>query len=105
MILKENLEAKIEETKSKYTPKLLLCSVCGAPITRDNKSGKCSICVKKSEIKPDRETLKELVFNNSFVAIGKLYGVSDKAVVKWCISYNLPHLRSEIKKYKVEDWN
>lgn len=95
----------IEDTKSKYTSKPLFCSVCGAPITKDSKSGKCSICMKKSEIKPDRETLKDLVFHNSFVAVGKLYGVSDKAVVQWCISYKLPHLRSEIKKYTVEDWN
>lgn len=95
----------IEETQTKYMAKPRLCSVCGAPITADSKSGKCSVCVRKSTIKPDRETLKTLVFYNSFVAIGKQYGVSDKAVTKWCLSYNLPHLRSEIKKYSYEQWN
>lgn len=95
----------IESTNQKLSAKPRYCSVCGVPITKDSKSGKCAVCVKKSEIKPDRETLKDLVFHNTFIAIGKQYGVSDKAVVKWCCSYGLPHLRSEIKKYTLEDWN
>ena len=38
------------------------------------------------------------LLNNSFLAVGKKYGVSDNAVRKWCKSYNIPSKASEYKK-------
>jgi hypothetical protein len=35
----------------------------------------------------------------SFRGVGKLYGVSDKAIVKWFKHYNLPTSKEELKKY------
>ena len=40
----------------------------------------------------------------SFEAIGRDYGVSGNAIKKWCISYELPFKKSDIKKYSNEDW-
>lgn len=47
---------------------------------------------------------KQLIRNNSFVAIGKLYGVSDNAIRKWCKWENLPYKVKEIKSYSDEEW-
>lgn len=39
--------------------------------------------------KPTKETLMGLIWNFPTTNIGTLFGVSDKAVEKWCKSYNL----------------
>ena len=53
---------------------------------------------------PTREVLKELIKTDSFVSIGKQFGVSDNMVRKWCKKYNLPFTKTEIKRYSEEDW-
>lgn len=55
--------------------------------------------------RPTREKLKQLIRVNSFVSIGKIYGVSNTSIIKWCLYYKLPHKKSEIKKYSEEEWN
>ena len=57
---------------------------------------------KKFEI--NTEELKSLIRSTPFVQIGKIFGVSDNAVRKWCDSYQLPKKVSEIKQYSDEDW-
>jgi len=54
--------------------------------------------------RPAREILKEEIRNNSFLAIGKKYKVSDNAIRKWCESYSLPTKKREINKYTNEEW-
>ena len=51
-----------------------------------------------------REELKKLIREESFVAIGKNFGVSDNAIRKWCINYNLPTRKKDIKSYSDEEW-
>lgn len=70
------------------------CSICKnnfKPKVSDQKF--CSsICSHKSTRKierPSKEKLAEEISNNSWVMLGKKYGVSDKAVRKWAISYGL----------------
>lgn len=53
---------------------------------------------------PLREELKEMIRTNSFVSIGKQYGVSDNAVRKWCDGYKLPRRKRDIKEYTDEEW-
>lgn len=80
------------------------CIDCGKKIS--NKSIRCLKCAAKytAELKkqnlnrPTKEKLKELIMTNSFVEIGKMYGVADNAVRKWCKKYNLPYLKADIKK-------
>ena len=47
--------------------------------------------------RPTRETLKADIRNNSFLSLGRKYGVSDKTISKWFISYELPGKASELK--------
>lgn len=47
--------------------------------------------------RPSKEELSELTKNKSFAAIAREYGVSDKAIVKWCKTYGLPHRKKDIK--------
>jgi hypothetical protein len=42
--------------------------------------------------------LSKLILSKSFVEIGRLYGVKDNAVRKWCKKFNLPYRKSDIKK-------
>ena len=76
----------------------------------EKQGGRCRSCAaklqpRKIDNRPNREELKELIRNNSFVSIGKQYNVSDNAIRKWCDSYNLPRKVSEIKSYSEEDWS
>lgn len=65
---------------------------------RDNKycSVECykNFCVKQFESREDRpnkELLQKLVKDCPFTEIGKIYGVSDNAVRKWCKKYDIPY--------------
>lgn len=55
-------------------------------------------------IRPSREELKEMIRTESFCGIGAKFGVSDKAITKWCKNYGLPNTKREIKTYSDEDW-
>ena len=46
-----------------------------------------------------------MIRNIPFVQIAKKYGVSDKAIVKWCVSENLPSRKTDINSYSDEDWS
>lgn len=82
------------------------CEVCGCLIDRQSKR-----CVKCSHIlqyvcdHPSREELKSMIRTTPFTTIAKQYGVSDKAVSKWCKSENLPYRKKDIKSYSDEEWN
>lgn len=52
----------------------------------------------------NREDLKNLIRYNSFTYIGRIYGVTDNAVRKWCKKYNLPYRRNDINKLTDDDW-
>lgn len=80
------------------------CERCGKVISR--KARYCTECFRTVSRKdwPSRGVLKELVRDNSFVAVSKLYNVSDNTIRKWCKSYNLPYSRSEIDNYSDKEW-
>ena len=67
----------------------------------------CFECYKKKfgRQKPSREELKNLVRNNSFVAVSKMFGVTDNAIRKWCIIENIPSKKSIINSYTDEEWS
>lgn len=73
--------------------------------------GRCRDCVGKtrrkvdtSEIELNRENLKQLIKNESFVSIGKIFKVSDNAIRKWCDKFDLPRTKREINNYSEEEW-
>lgn len=96
-----------------YIVNYLKCDICPICLCKKDKNAKiCINCFKKagpsnqiitSEIL-SREKLKKLIRTKSFVEIGKLYGVTDNAIRKWCDKYNLPRTKKEIKKYSDTEW-
>lgn len=85
--------------------KIIECKVCGNTFSGyKHKSKYCSLkCLgisnRKTE-KPDKEYLKKLIVTKSFTDIGKMFGVSDNAVRKWCKSYGLPYRKKDLKIIK-----
>lgn len=59
---------------------------------------------KQHSKKVSREVLKTYIRNNSFLECGRICGVSDSAIRKWCKSYGLPHQKSVIDTISNEDW-
>lgn len=64
----------------------------------------CFHITQRTVERPCREELKAMIKTMPFVQIGRKYGVSDKAIVKWCIAENLPSKKSEIKNYSDKEW-
>lgn len=54
--------------------------------------------------RPNREELKYLIRTLPFTQIGKMYGVSDNAVRKWCDFEKLPRKKKEINSYSDSEW-
>lgn len=82
------------------------CTRCGKILKTDSRL--CQECVhilQRVVQRPDRDTLKQLVRNKPFTIIAEQYGVSDKAIAKWCIAENLPSKKREINKMTDEEWN
>lgn len=84
-----------------------LCKNCNKPLS-DKTATYCWECYKIKERtieRPDREKLKDLIRNLSFVEIGKQYKVTDNAIRKWCKFENLPFRKKDINSYSDEEWN
>lgn len=93
------MNKEIKEGKKHY------CQRCGKLLNSNTTYClDCSHIIQHRAERPNRETLKQLIRNQSFVAIGKQYGVSDNAIRKWCISMNLPTKKTEINLYNDIQW-
>lgn len=76
-----------------------ICPICN--INEINKhSSKCKECATKERRKniPPKDILEKLIYEKTFVQIGKDFGVSDNAVRKWCKIHNLPYRYGELHK-------
>ena len=94
-----------EESKEKIKEKTNTCICCNKLIS--NKATYCSSCWQKQQQRverPPREQFKQEIRNQSFLSLGQKYGVSNKSISKWCIAYNLPYKKSDIKQYSDEEW-
>ncbi len=102
---KVRLDTKLQKEQEKH-----FCIDCGKEISKYGE--RCSSCAAKNSVLrkvakenlPNREELKELIRNNSFLEIGRMFSVSDNAIRNWCKNYNLPHKKTEIKNYTDEEW-
>lgn len=70
------------------------CPMCGR--AKDRKALICLDCYAKiphSDIRPPLEVLTLILreHKGNFTQIGKLFGVSDNAVRKWCKHYGISH--------------
>lgn len=101
----ENEKYPLREVKD-FSKKISYCIDCGKEISKG--AIRCSICDhKKQQVceRPSRAVLKDMIRNESFVKIGKMFGVTDNAIKKWCKSYNLPSTKKEIKTFSNESWS
>lgn len=78
-----------------------LCPDCGKEIS--NKSSYCVNCApkhkKQSSNCPTKDILLQQIQQYSFTELGKMYGVSDNAVRKWCKKYNIPSTKKELREF------
>ena len=84
--------------KTSQGVRMQICPCCGK--LKSYGANICSDCYSKEKAKniPPKEDLKKLITKLPMVKIGKLYGVSDNAVRKWCMKYELPYKRKDILK-------
>ena len=77
----------------------VLCPTCNENYmwTQSAMCDKCSHIKQRRVERPSKDKLLELIKTTSFVQIGKMYGVSDNAIRKWCRSYELPYKQKDIK--------
>ena len=95
----QELKDEVKQSNKNY------CIDCGKEI--DKKATRCVECSHKQQYvceHPDRETLKNLIRNKTFIDIGKQYNVRDNTIRKWCKKVNLPTKRTEINNYSDEEW-
>lgn len=81
-----------------------VCPICGG-----KKSSQAIYCANCSSHKPifevEREELKNMIYTLPMTEVGRRFGVSDNAIRKRCIKFNLPSKKSEIKKFSKEEWS
>lgn len=82
------------------TNKKHICPICGSEKDYDAKICRNCYLDNVSSHIPQREELLNLITSTSFLKIGKIYGVSDNAVRKWCKKYDLPFKYKDIKLLK-----
>lgn len=90
-IKKKNTDSHNFEIIERNKPTIFYCEICGKEVSKGN--NRCRDCYNKSIRKvdrPEKDDLYKLLKENSFCAVGRIFGVSDNAVRKWCKSYGLP---------------
>ena len=82
------------------------CVDCGTVINKDSiRCKRCSNSKKNhKDIPISRDELKNMIRTMAFLQIAKLFNVTDNAIRKWCLRYNLPKRVSDIKKYSDKEW-
>lgn len=103
---KQDREYPIQKvSKERGAKKQYFCEICGVPISKGaHKCIKCAQQLSRKAERPSREQLKELIRTIPFTQIGKMYGVTDNAIKRWCDAENLPRTKTLINKYTDEEW-
>jgi len=98
----DEITKPIEDLK---THKVYYCKNCGKIISSGvERCPECEKINRRVVDRSDRLQLKELIRTESFVQIGLAFGVTDNAIRKWCVGYNLPKTKKEINSYSDEEW-
>ena len=85
---------KYKETNNKFTrtQRRGSCKICGAKTSgKSDCCPQCSHAMLRKSQRPEPLELARMIKEIGFRNVGKQFGVSDKAVVKWCKSYKIPH--------------
>lgn len=100
---KKNKLNKPKVKREKRPSQTKSCPNCGVPIHLDSKL--CQTCFKISERRVGRPSpieLAKLIVEHGFENVGKMFGVSGKAISKWCKAYNMPTHKKEVEKWYAE---
>lgn len=93
LLMELPLKRKLETAKKIISGDIYSkCINCGVEITSYSKTRLCSKCqslTTRKVIRPSREELALLLRENSFLALGRMFGVSDNAIRKWARGYDL----------------
>ena len=95
-----------KESKTNIKIKNFYCVQCKENQV-SKEGGVCHVCSsfnKRTTERPNREELKDLIRNKTFVEIGKMFSVTDNTIRKWCAAEKLPTKKSDIKKISDKDW-
>ena len=96
-LLKQNEE--IKKGKKHY------CQHCGKLLNNNTTYCiKCGYIIQRIVERPSREELKKLIRTKPFTQIGKIYGVTDNAIRKWCKLENLPTKKNIINLLTDQEW-
>ena len=92
----EEINNDIKDKGSIYIPGKEICPYCKKNI-KDRKAVMCIECRNKIKAKniPPKNELEKLLYLDSFVSIGKKFGVTDSAVRKWCKNMDF-HIKARI---------
>lgn len=74
------------------------CIECGKQISHSGRCGVCGAFSRRVVERPSAHDLLALIQSHSFVELGRMFGVSDNAVRKWCKTYELPYRRRDIQR-------
>lgn len=96
-----------KQGKQKY----VLCSSCKTnKINEYSKSLMCRECYEKNKreklmtrlvnLGVNKERLYNLLMDNSFLEVGRMFGVSDNAIRKWCDVFGIPRKTSYYRQYR-----
>lgn len=100
-VVKKKRHIKKENKKDNKKEKRY-CIVCGKELNRTQTKFCSQECSHKNQIisKPSKEELLSVLKDTQvFRQVGKIFNVTDNAVKKWCISYNIPSHSKELKEY------
>ena len=88
-----------------FTKKINYCIDCG-DTTYDNKASRCLSCynkLKSQNVPLKKDLIQHLIDNGSkLYRSGEKYNVSDNAVKKWLIKYDIPYHSKDLKQYLSE---
>lgn len=78
-----------------------LCCDCGIEISRDGKRCKNCQAIHQRKVKdiPEPLELARLIKEKGFTGVGRIFGVTDNSVKKWCKNYNIPYLLKDLIKW------
>lgn len=102
----EIAQKELNKVKEKQRKHYYYCNECGKQLaTKSSLCAKCSSNKTRKCVHPSKEELKKMIYELPFTEIGRMYGVSGKAVEKWCIKYNLPCKKRIIKTIPLCEWD
>ena len=105
IVTENDIVENIKKPKKQKIKEKAICLTCGNEFEKNDKNQKycCLECYKNANRETKRPNFKQFVNDikelPNFVQLGKKYGVSDKAIAKWCKHYDLPTHIKELTLY------